>query len=196
MNRTVVIAGGIVLALVGFAYIQTKQSSDSLAGAPQEKSADGSQVLPVAEKMMKEESGAEEGAMSGDSMMASDSEMKKTADVMIKEDAMMPAADSLPGSYKAYSPELVAMADKGYSVVLFFHAPWCPTCKKIESEIQAKTIPNGIQILKVDYDTASELKKKYGVTYQHTFVHVSGNGELLHKWGDVFTLQDLAMRLK
>jgi hypothetical protein len=39
----------------------------------------------------------------------------------------------------------------------------------------------------VDYDNSKDLQKKYGVTYQHTFVQIDENGEALSKWngGDV-----------
>jgi hypothetical protein len=40
----------------------------------------------------------------------------------------------------------------------------------------------GMVIHRVDYDTAIALRKKYSVTYQHTFVQVDENGKLLKKW--------------
>ena len=32
-------------------------------------------------------------------------------------------------------------------------------------------------VYKVDYDTALDLRQRYGVTTQHTFVVIDGNGE-------------------
>jgi len=43
-------------------------------------------------------------------------------------------------------------------------------------------IPAGVTIVKVDYDTATDLKRRYGVTMQHTFVQVDGSGEAVKKW--------------
>lgn len=43
-------------------------------------------------------------------------------------------------------------------------------------------IPENMVLMKTDYDTYTELKKKYGVTYQHTFVQVDENGNELTKW--------------
>jgi hypothetical protein len=45
--------------------------------------------------------------------------------------------------------------------------------------------------LKTDYDSNNELKKKYGVTYQHTFVQIDSNGNMITKWngGDIDTLK-------
>ena len=45
-----------------------------------------------------------------------------------------------------------------------------------------ETIPEDVVIFRVDYDTEEELKEKYGVTYQHTFVVVDTEGEAVTKW--------------
>lgn len=68
--------------------------------------------------------------------------------------------------------------------VLYFHAPWCPICVPIDKEFSSRSheIPDGVTVFKVDYDTEKELGKKYAVTYQHTFVHVDGNGSEITKW--------------
>jgi thiol-disulfide isomerase/thioredoxin len=73
---------------------------------------------------------------------------------------------------------------KGMKNILFFHASWCPTCKNADADLRAHigTIPMGMVIHRVDYDTAIALRKKYSVTYQHTFVQVDENGKLLKKW--------------
>ncbi|OGG26589.1 hypothetical protein A3A64_01570 [Candidatus Gottesmanbacteria bacterium RIFCSPLOWO2_01_FULL_48_11] len=43
-------------------------------------------------------------------------------------------------------------------------------------------IPQDVVLLKLNYDTATELKKKYGVTYQHTFVQVDAQGNKVTAW--------------
>lgn len=65
--------------------------------------------------------------------------------------------------------------------VLFFHAPWCPSCKATEESL-SMTAPSGFTVVKVDYDTQTDLKKKYGITQQHTFVSVNGAGEKQKVW--------------
>lgn len=86
-----------------------------------------------------------------------------------------------PGRYEAYDASLVAT--EGYSeTILFFHAPWCPECRAFETAIEASTIPTGIQILKVDYDSATELRQEYGVTLQSTFVSLDDDGKEVTKW--------------
>ena len=79
--------------------------------------------------------------------------------------------------YVDYSPTAIANADG--TTLLFFHATWCPSCRQIESEIIDKGVPEGVTIIKVDYDTHQDLRQKYGVTVQTTFVSVDASGELI-----------------
>ncbi len=68
--------------------------------------------------------------------------------------------------------------------VFFFHAFWCPTCKVANEEFMSSQdrIPEDAVLLKTDYDTEQELKSKYGITYQHTFVLVDTDGNEIRKW--------------
>ena len=68
--------------------------------------------------------------------------------------------------------------------VLFFHAVWCPTCKIANEEFNSnlERIPEGVALIKTDYDKETELKKKYNITYQHTFVLVDDEGNEIKKW--------------
>ncbi len=101
------------------------------------------------------------------------------------------------GSYEVYSPEKLVRAEDG-DVVLFFHASWCPSCRGLNSNIEANvsSIPDGVNILKVDYDKETELKKKYGVTYQHTLVQVDANGNLIKKWSGSSSLANLVLQIQ
>lgn len=92
------------------------------------------------------------------------------------------ASDS---GYILYSEQALAEATQdGGRAVLFFHADWCPTCRAAEQDILSKLdqIPDDLTILKTDYDTERELKKKYQVVVQHTFVQVDQNGNEVTKW--------------
>lgn len=101
------------------------------------------------------------------------------------------------GSYEVYSPEKIARAENG-QVVLFFRASWCPTCRVVNADINANIlkIPSNLSILDIDYDNSKELKKKYGVTYQHTFVQVDKDGNLIKKWVGSPTLESLISEIK
>jgi thiol-disulfide isomerase/thioredoxin len=128
-------------------------------------------------------------------MMMKDDGMKKDSmmdkkDTMMKDDMM-----KVKGSYETYAPEKVAWAKKG-KVVLFFHAGWCPTCKAADTAITTSAIPEGVFILKTDYDTYTALKQKYGVTYQHTFVQVDAEGNQVVKWSGSSSLADILAKLQ
>ncbi len=79
------------------------------------------------------------------------------------------------GSYTDYSEE--AFKKASWKKVLFFHATWCPSCKSADKNLKADTIADGLTIFKVDYDSNTDLRKKYGVVAQHTFVYVDNNME-------------------
>jgi thiol-disulfide isomerase/thioredoxin len=85
-----------------------------------------------------------------------------------------------PGTYTAYSAE--AVAKTAGRKILFFHAPWCPQCRALEQSIQSETIPAKVTIFKVDYDSSTTLRQKYGVTIQTTLVEVDSNGNLIQKY--------------
>ena len=79
-------------------------------------------------------------------------------------------------------------------VVLFFAADWCPTCQEATANLEADpaAIPSGLAIVRVDYDDSDDLKQKYGITVQHTFVHVDAAGNELAKWNGSVTADEIA----
>lgn len=99
------------------------------------------------------------------------------------------------GSYQVYEPSKLALANEG-QVVLFFNAKWCPDCQRANSNFQKEPIPDGITILSVDYDKYTDLKKKYGVTYQHTFVQVDSSGKQIKKWSASYTVADVEKNIQ
>ena len=115
------------------------------------------------------------------------------ADVMTGGDVMM---ESSAGTYAPYSEEALAAADG--DIILFFKATWCPTCRALDSSITANlgSIPAGVTILEVNYDTATALKMKYGVTTQHTLVQVDSSGNQIAKWGGSLTLNAMLAELQ
>jgi len=118
--------------------------------------------------------------------------VEDTAEMMDEENEMLKA-----GSYEAFAPEKVARAETG-DVVLFFHASWCPSCRGLNADIEKNLgmIPSDVSILKVDYDTESEMKRRYGVTYQHTLVQVDAEGTMIKKWSGSPTLARLVSEIE
>lgn len=77
-----------------------------------------------------------------------------------------------------YMPYEEGFIGDGEPAILFFHATWCPTCKRADEVLtqwyEEEDFP--LSVYQVDYDSAQELKAQYGVTSQHTFVLVDGEG--------------------
>lgn len=165
---------------------------------------DGTKVMTDGKVLMKD--GSVVMMKEGEKMMMQDGQMmmQKT---MVKENGLGTGAnvtvnsnvamEKRKGSYEAYEASKLSLAEKG-KVVLFFHAGWCPTCKAADADIKANLskIPDGVTILKVDYDSSTELKKKYGVTYQHTFVQVDASGNMLKKWSGSSSLAEIAAQVQ
>ncbi len=124
---------------------------------------------------------------------------------VMQKDAMVAPAPPVPptpavqtaGSYETYAPEKLARAETG-DVVLFFHAPWCPTCRAADSAIESSraNIPSTLTILKTDYDSNTKLRQTYGITSQHTFVQVDKSGNMIGKWSGGTSLADITRNLK
>ena len=67
--------------------------------------------------------------------------------------------------------------------VLFFFADWCPSCRADMAQIEDRIEELGdITIVVVDYDRSRDLKKQYGVSYQHTYVQIDADGEAVELW--------------
>lgn len=131
--------------------------------------------------------GANPIQMMSDDMMMKDDMMK---DEMMDDSMMM----KKEGAYIDYSEDMLG---KYEHTVLFFHASWCPSCRATDTNLEADDVAgSGIGILKVNYDDSTELKKKYGVTYQHTFVSVDTEGNMIKKWSGSNDLEDIMEQLK
>lgn len=111
----------------------------------------------------------------------------------MSDHSMTPATDAqsmdskkaamMAAHYQTYTRAAYDAA-RGTQRVLFFHATWCPNCKAANADIvkNLAQLPASVTIFKVDYDKEVALKKQYGITYQHTFVLVDGQGKALKKW--------------
>lgn len=115
------------------------------------------------------------------------SKQKTEAFSKVDEPAPMPESSAVaqsaaeqPGVFKEYQEGLVASTDG--VTLLFFHAPWCPQCRMIEADIEKQGVPNGVTILKVDYDSNQALRQKYNVTLQTTFVEIDQDGKEIEKF--------------
>ncbi|MCB0917310.1 MAG: thioredoxin family protein [Actinobacteria bacterium] len=90
---------------------------------------------------------------------------------------------SAAGQFIQYSDYFNSPGDfAGSDVVLYFSAAWCPTCQDLTHSLQAEGVPDGLTVVKVDYDSSQNLKQQYGVTVQHTLVQVDETGRSLTKF--------------
>ncbi len=108
-----------------------------------------------------------------------------------KPDAMAPGAYVTKAEYEAAMTTFQAG-----KVVLFFHASWCPDCKKTDESLKTDGVPKGLTIVKLDYDTETDLKQKYGITQQHTFVQIDKQGAQVAKWAGTFSGADIGAKTK
>lgn len=105
-----------------------------------------------------------------------------TATPSAAESTPTPATDeptTTAGAYVDYSDGAI-VATPGPKV-LFFHASWCPQCRALDEDLRARGVPDGLTVFKVDYDSRTDLRQKYGVTIQTTVVFVDDSGELISR---------------
>lgn len=84
------------------------------------------------------------------------------------------------GRYIDYNQQVLAEADGRR--LLFFYAAWCPQCRMLDKSIKEQGVPDGMTIFKVNYDSETTLKQRYGVTLQTTVVEVDARDNLVKKY--------------
>lgn len=79
--------------------------------------------------------------------------------------------------------QLRSIAHRG-PAILYFHADWCPTCRATMVSFRGRwpEVQPGITLVLADYDKEAELKARYGVTYQNSYVQVGRDGEKVQIW--------------
>ena len=161
------IIGIVVVVAVGFFFYN--QSSTDNSGVVTVDS--NTRETAQSDEMEVEKMAEGEDAMADlpDSNMADDNH---SGDTMAEE-----TSTNKVGTYTDYDPALLANAESG-PVLLFFRASWCPSCRALDKNVESNlsNIPGDVTIMTVNYDTETELKKKYGITRQHTLVQVDANG--------------------
>lgn len=103
--------------------------------------------------------------------------------MMMMEKAPGPAMMSSGGKVMFTSLEEAQTLAAAGPTVLFFNADWCPLCRTDMRQIDERLTELGnITVVVVDYDRNAKLRKKYGVTYQHTYVQINDDGQKLALW--------------
>jgi thiol-disulfide isomerase/thioredoxin len=188
MKNNYLLPVGLVLLVVGVVAAYVMMGKDT---AMMDKKND----VAVAESMEKPEKAMEKS----DEMMVKPGEtMEKPIDTMETADAMMEKG----GSYVPFSPQAFSSAATTRRV-LFFYASWCPTCKPADADFSqnAAQLPADVTVIRVNYNdpdtdqAEKDLAKKYGVTYQHTYVQIDAQGNEVAKWNGG-KLAELVAKLK
>lgn len=118
-------------------------------------------------------------------------EVSKTDDAMMEEepktedDKMMEQSNR----YLPFTPIVLSDAASTRRV-LYFYASWCSTCIPANADFEKNVsmLPGDVTVIRVNYndpDTDADekaLATKYGITYQHTFVQIDGEGNEITKW--------------
>ncbi len=166
LGLTILVAA---VAIIGISRNMANNKSDTNSQQPIVMMEKENSVTSTSEQEMK--AGKKEAVMEKQKIEEGEKESMMNADKV--------------GMYKDYSLTALAEATKnGGKAVLFFWAAWCPYCKSANTEFMTNLnkIPNNVTVLKTNYDTEKELKIKYGITYQHTFVQVDVSGNQITKW--------------
>ena len=126
--------------------------------------------------------GTQASPAASSSAMASPSMSKPMASPSMTE-SMPGKTMAAAGMYLGYDDYLAKMDMLANTrQVLFFHATWCPDCKATNESLMSAGVPAGLTVVKVDYDAMTDLKKKYGITQQHTFVQIDSMGGKVAMW--------------
>lgn len=175
MNKKTIIIVTVIVGLIlagggVFAYSSNQNNKKQQEKmAMEKKSSDEAMIKKNNEDSIEKEEMAEEADST-----------KKESEAMKKEDTT-----SKQGSYITladYNKDSSKYADS--KKVYFFHASWCHICQEIDKAISADAskVPSGVTIIKTNFDNSTELRKKYGVTTQHTFVQVDNDGNETAQW--------------
>ncbi len=88
-------------------------------------------------------------------------------------------------NYYDYSEIALDKTKNNGKTVLFFAATeWCNTCSALDDELKERSreLPDGISVLKIDYDRDKVNKDKYGIVQQHTMIILDTNGNETKRW--------------
>lgn len=164
MNKTLIIV--IIAAVLGLGGL-----AGALYVSQSDNYSDETNNSESSESMEKET----DAMVDEDEVMVDEESMSKDDGAMMKEDSRYVVLADFDSNSSAYDDQ---------TKVYFFHASWCPICQGIDKEINADTnkIPEGTVFIKTDFDDNTDLRKKYSVTTQYTFVQVDNDGNQIAKW--------------
>ena len=159
--QNILIAAVVIVVVIGVGYLATNSTD---------------RTVPPTQTATNNTEGSE--IVAQDDIEASQSEADTTTEDSSLDELAVVSVGATSGTYTAYDAEKIATSDADH-IVLFFHATWCPSCRALDAEINANTnsIPSGVEIYKLDYDTETALKRQYGITTQHSVIEIDSTGK-------------------
>ena len=131
MDKSIAIGLGIIILIAGAAYALFGGTTVMQQSNRMVMEAETNQAMNENTNQME----AKNEAMEQNEMMMPEKEMMMDK----KMDSMMMSA----GTYETYDASKLAQAASGKDVVLFFRAPWCPSCQKLHADIEAALYEHG-----------------------------------------------------
>ena len=152
MKSTYIVLGIVLIAVIGGGFFLLKNNTNSTSSLNQ---------TVTEENVLKNDTDTQQGSETG-------------TDIALSQ------------RYVDYSEESFAQAtvNDGKAVLFFAALAWCPSCQAADKDIKTNfnKVPEDVTILRVDYDTAKELKQKYAITMQDTFVQIDSQGKEITRW--------------
>ena len=123
---------------------------------------------------------------------------QKSEDLSVESSrSNIPEPESIkPGAYIDFSNEAF-VGSAGTKRILFFYSDQIPKSVTLGQEITllSDQIPENVTILRVNYDSESELKTKYNTTTPNVLIQVDTDGKEISRWNDP-NFQDFLKLLK
>lgn len=162
------------------------EEADAGEGEKEEMADEPEEAEEVAQAPVQEEVAEEEEEQVAEIAVEEEEEEEVAVEEIVFDDPE-PEAEPEPAPVAEQAPTAVATSYSAYSdgvigngkeSVLFFHAAWCPKCQSNDAKLSAWYEGNtfGRSIYKIDFDSATALRGKYGVTGQDTFILIDGAG--------------------
>jgi thiol-disulfide isomerase/thioredoxin len=134
-----------------------------------------------------------------DDAMMMEPAMEKSDSMMLKDPVGFYSTQRMqPYVMPFTTPEAAqAYAVKG-PTAYFFAATWCPNCQAAYKDLERnfRKMPEGMTLVLVNFDKTPDLKSRYAVTIQHTFIQINEKGEKVKAWVGSNTVSDIVKRIE
>jgi hypothetical protein len=101
------------------------------------------------------------------------------------------------GSYISYAEcQTDPQLRRGTLQVLFFFDPDCAECLAVDESLTMEGVPEGLTVIKVDFDTYTDAREKYGVESTMTFVQIDDQEHEVDQWTGSANADEILTRVR